>query len=133
MFDNYAGALGLYAWLGFPDERTIEFATTNAAAALGLADTTGTLAEGLAADLLVVAGDPLADLAALFDVRLVMTPNSVHEPTSTTAAKPNRSLHGSCPDRDCVRTPRCRWMVAWSARPRGLAVIRRHRPWTDEH
>lgn len=83
VFDNYAGALGLYAWLGFPNERTIEFATTNAAAALGLADTTGTLAEGLAADLLVVAGDPLTDLAALLDVRLVMTPNSVHEPTSS--------------------------------------------------
>jgi imidazolonepropionase-like amidohydrolase len=57
VFDNMAGALGLYSWLGFPTDRIIEFVTVNAAAALGLADTTQ-LASGLAADLLVIDGDP---------------------------------------------------------------------------
>lgn len=82
VFDNYAGALGLYPWLGFRTEQAIEFATVNAAAALGLADTTGQLAPGLAADLLVVAGDPLTDLDALRDVRLVMTPHATHLPAT---------------------------------------------------
>ena len=40
-------------------------ATSAAASALGLAETTGTLVEGLSADLLVVAGDPIEDLEAL--------------------------------------------------------------------
>jgi imidazolonepropionase-like amidohydrolase len=80
VFDNYAGALGLYAWLGFPNSRTIEFATVNAADALGLADVTGRIARGFASDLLVVDGDPLADLNDLFNVRLVVTPTLVHTP-----------------------------------------------------
>ncbi len=72
VFDNLAGALGLYAWLRFPHDRIIEFATVNAAAALGLARVTGQLAPGLAADLLVVEGDPLTSLDALRNVQLVM-------------------------------------------------------------
>jgi imidazolonepropionase-like amidohydrolase len=40
-------------------------ATSHPARALGLADVTGSLRPGLAADLLIVAGDPLSDLAAL--------------------------------------------------------------------
>jgi imidazolonepropionase-like amidohydrolase len=43
----------------------LTMATSEAARALGLAGTTGRLAPGLRADLLVVAGDPLQDLAAL--------------------------------------------------------------------
>ena len=81
VFDNYAGALGLYAWLGFPNERTIEFATVNAAAALGLSHVTGRIAEGFAADLLVVDGDPLESLDALFNVQLVVTPNLIYSPS----------------------------------------------------
>jgi imidazolonepropionase-like amidohydrolase len=47
-------------------------ATSGAAAALGLERETGRVAPGLAADLLAVGGDPLADIAALADVRLVL-------------------------------------------------------------
>jgi imidazolonepropionase-like amidohydrolase len=47
--------------------------TSVAARVCGLADRTGRLAPGLDADLLAVAGDPLADLAALRDVRLVLS------------------------------------------------------------
>jgi imidazolonepropionase-like amidohydrolase len=82
VFDNYAGALGLYPWLGFPHERTIEFATVNAADALGLSQTTGRIAQGLAADLLVVDGDPLTSLDVLYNVQLVVTPNLLHVPAA---------------------------------------------------
>jgi predicted amidohydrolase YtcJ len=78
VFDNLAGALGLYSWLGFPNDRIIEFATVNAASALGLAAVTGQLVPGLAADLLVVEGDPLTNLDALHKVRMVMTSGTVH-------------------------------------------------------
>jgi len=78
VFDRYALALAMYAWLGFANERILEFATINAADALGLAATTGRLAAGLASDLLVVDGNPLADIQNLDKVRLVMTPTSMY-------------------------------------------------------
>jgi imidazolonepropionase-like amidohydrolase len=85
IFDNYAGALELYSWLGFPHDRVIEFATVNAAAALGLAAVTGRLAPGLAADLLIVEGDPLTTLDALHKVRMVMAAGTLYPPTSAAA------------------------------------------------
>lgn len=90
VFDNYAGALGLYPWLGFSNERTIEFATVNAADALGLGQTTGRIAEGLAADLLVVDGDPLASLDALLNVKLVVTPSFIHVPNDAKGVNESR-------------------------------------------
>lgn len=71
-FDNYAGALQLYVHLGYDRARVIEMATTTSARALGLDRTTGRLSAGCAADVLVVNGDPLADLAALSRVCLVL-------------------------------------------------------------
>lgn len=50
----------------------IRAATINAASALGLADSVGTIAPGMVADLIAVEGDPLADLKALQRVRFVM-------------------------------------------------------------
>ena len=47
--------------------------TSLAAESLGLGDEIGTLAEGYAADLVVVDGDPRRDIGALRRVRLVMT------------------------------------------------------------
>ncbi|HEX4723027.1 MAG TPA: amidohydrolase family protein, partial [Pseudonocardiaceae bacterium] len=72
VFDNPAGALSLYEWLGFSRTRILEIATVDSAKALGLAEVTGRLVPGLAADLLVVDGDPLTDLAALGRVRRVI-------------------------------------------------------------
>jgi imidazolonepropionase-like amidohydrolase len=46
-------------------EAALRTATSDAATALGLDAVTGRLAPGLAADVLLVDGDPLADLAAL--------------------------------------------------------------------
>ena len=62
-FSRYAGASPL---------ETLRSATSQAADALGLAGDIGTLAPGLSADLLVVPGNPLRDLAVLQRPRLVV-------------------------------------------------------------
>ncbi|NBH06510.1 amidohydrolase family protein [Amycolatopsis sp. SID8362] len=58
--------------LGFDRADIIEMATTTSAEALGIGNTTGQLAPGLSADLLVTAGDPLADLVNLRALQLVV-------------------------------------------------------------
>lgn len=73
VFDDPVGALELYEWLGFGRRRILEIATEDSAAGLGLGDVTGRLTPGLSADLLVVDGDPLADLAALRNVLFVLS------------------------------------------------------------
>jgi len=57
---------------GMPALEAIHAGTGLAARVCGIADTVGSLRPGLVADVLVVAGDPLADLARLSDVRLVL-------------------------------------------------------------
>ena len=54
--------------------------TSLAAASLGLGEEIGTLAEGYAADLVVVDGNPTEDVRALGDVRLVMRAGRIHRP-----------------------------------------------------
>ncbi|SDQ18553.1 metal-dependent hydrolase family protein [Actinopolyspora saharensis] len=72
VFDNYVGALSYYVdAVGWSPARVIDMATTGAARALGL-ERVGSLAAGHAADLLVVDGDPLADVTALHRQRLVL-------------------------------------------------------------
>jgi imidazolonepropionase-like amidohydrolase len=56
----------------------IEGATRIAADAMGWADRVGTLQPGLYADLIAVAGDPLADISELERVRFVMKGGVVH-------------------------------------------------------
>ncbi|MEU5264922.1 amidohydrolase family protein [Amycolatopsis sp. NPDC021455] len=72
VFDDPAGALELYEWLGFSRRRILEVATEDSAAGLGLSSVTGRLEAGLAADVLVVEGDPLTSLAALRNPLLVL-------------------------------------------------------------
>ncbi len=57
---------------GMPAAAAIQAATVNAAALLGLADQIGTLEPGKRADLIAVAGDPLADVTRLKRVSFVM-------------------------------------------------------------
>src|SRR5688572_16097338 len=57
---------------GFSPEQILQMATRNAAAYLGILDEVGTVEPGKAADLLIVNGDPAADLSALRQVRLVL-------------------------------------------------------------
>ncbi|MFF2045924.1 amidohydrolase family protein [Kitasatospora sp. NPDC058170] len=70
-FGDYAGMLEFFASLGFDNAEVLDMATTNAAHALGLADT-GRIAPGMRADLVAVDGDPLTDLSALRRVRHVL-------------------------------------------------------------
>jgi imidazolonepropionase-like amidohydrolase len=56
---------------GMKTERALSAATRDSARAIGLAETHGRLAAGQRADLLVVDGDPLTDLATLRNVRAV--------------------------------------------------------------
>ena len=57
---------------GIPALDAIRAATINAAKAFGLADSLGAIAPGKVADIIAVEGDPLADVAALGQVRFVM-------------------------------------------------------------
>jgi imidazolonepropionase-like amidohydrolase len=64
--------------LVLPNARIIAMATVDAAEALGLSEITGRVAPGLRADLLVVDGDPLADLGALKAVTAVVADGRLH-------------------------------------------------------
>jgi imidazolonepropionase-like amidohydrolase len=57
----------------------IEAATVNAADLLGIAATAGTIEPGKSADIIAVAGDPLADVGVLRDVGFVMAVGRVHK------------------------------------------------------
>jgi imidazolonepropionase-like amidohydrolase len=72
-FDSVACSAQVYArLLGFDPWRAIRTITADAAEALGLATTVGTIRAGLAADLVAVEGDPIDDLSALRRVRDVI-------------------------------------------------------------
>ena len=58
--------------LGMSADEALAAATSHAADACGLTDRTGRLARGLAADLLVVAGDATLDVTALRRVLAVV-------------------------------------------------------------
>lgn len=63
---------------GMTPASAIHAATVNAAELLGLSDQIGTLEPGKQADLIAVAGDPLKDVAALRQLRLVMKAGRVY-------------------------------------------------------
>jgi imidazolonepropionase-like amidohydrolase len=65
VFTTSPSALVHFGEYGFSPERIIEIGTSAGARSLGLDGTTGTLRPGLAADVLVVDGDPLTDISAL--------------------------------------------------------------------
>lgn len=81
-FDELPRTLGRLRDFGFAAAEILDMATCGAAAALGLAEITGRIEPGLAADLVVVDGDPLADLDRLTDIRLVVAAGRPHRPTA---------------------------------------------------
>jgi len=70
--ETLARELGLMAELGMSPQTAIESATRGGAELLGLDPSIGTLQAGRTADILLVTGDPLADLTALSHPRLVI-------------------------------------------------------------
>ncbi|MEZ5285757.1 MAG: amidohydrolase family protein [Vicinamibacterales bacterium] len=65
--------------LGQSPMAAIEGATRIAAEAMGWSDRVGTLQPGLYADLIAVAGDPLADISELERVQFVMKDGEVYK------------------------------------------------------
>jgi imidazolonepropionase-like amidohydrolase len=70
--DDYVSGLEMLREVGLPGADVIASATAHAADALGLTAVTGRLAPGLRGDVIVVGGDPTANLAALRDLKLVL-------------------------------------------------------------
>lgn len=64
---------------GMPAAEAIKAATVNAADLLGIAREAGTIEAGKRADLIAVAGDPLADITVLKQVAFVMKDGKVHK------------------------------------------------------
>ncbi|AXG82652.1 amidohydrolase family protein [Streptomyces paludis] len=84
-FDGLVPALSFYAHLGLPNAKIIDMATADAADALGLGGTAGRIAPGYRADLLLVDGDPLADLDALKAVEAVFAAGRRYESSEPSA------------------------------------------------
>jgi imidazolonepropionase-like amidohydrolase len=61
------------ARMGIPAWALVQAATIGAAQAFGIADSLGVIAPGMAADIIAVEGDPLADVTALQRVGFVMS------------------------------------------------------------
>jgi enamidase len=70
--DAYHREIELVSEAGLTPERIIQAATRDAAKYLGLGDELGTLEPGMLADLIVVDGNPLADLSVLQEIRSVV-------------------------------------------------------------
>ena len=79
---QYVGGLEYLVTLGFKPAQVLAMATTEAAAALGLGAVTGRLAPGYDADLIVLAGDPQADIAVLRELRRVIARGHDYVPDS---------------------------------------------------
>ncbi|WP_432198953.1 amidohydrolase family protein [Streptomyces sp. bgisy027] len=79
-FDGLVPALAFYAHLGLSNGTILDMATADAADALGLGESTGRIAPGFRADLLVIDGDPLEDLGVLKTVRTVVAAGGLYEP-----------------------------------------------------
>ena len=79
---QYVGGLEYLVTLGFQPAQVLAMATAEAAAALGLGAITGRLAPGYEADLLVVDGDPQADIAVLRELRRVIARGRDYVPDS---------------------------------------------------
>lgn len=75
---------------GVPTHVALRAATANGARALGMGERLGTVQAGRYADLVVVEGDPLADIRATRDVALVMRSGRLHDPAALLRAAEGR-------------------------------------------
>jgi imidazolonepropionase-like amidohydrolase len=67
-------------YAGLPAVAVLKAATINGATALGQGDSLGSLEPGKLADLIVVRGNPLADIKVARDIRFVVKEGMVHDP-----------------------------------------------------
>ncbi|HEY8056792.1 MAG TPA: amidohydrolase family protein, partial [Terriglobales bacterium] len=65
--------LELYVQAGLTPMQVIDLATSGSARVMGEEKVVGTIAPGMRADMILVAGDPLRDFSALRQVRRVVT------------------------------------------------------------
>jgi imidazolonepropionase-like amidohydrolase len=65
---------------GLPEAAVLRIATINGARALGVSDRLGTVEAGKLADLVVVRGDPLADITATRRIETVIKDGVVYDP-----------------------------------------------------
>jgi imidazolonepropionase-like amidohydrolase len=79
---QYVGGLEYLVNLGFRPMEVLPMATTAAAAALGLGAVTGRIVPGYDADIIVVDGDPLAEISALGRLRRVIARGRDYVPDS---------------------------------------------------
>ena len=79
---QYVGGLEYLVTLGIPPGEVLAMATTEAAAALGVDAVTGRLAPGYDADLIVVDGDPRADITVLSQLHRVIARGRDYRPDS---------------------------------------------------
>ncbi|MDR1387161.1 MAG: amidohydrolase family protein [Propionibacteriaceae bacterium] len=77
---------------GLPRAEVLIAATSRGAAAVGLAGVTGVVAPGYAADLIVAAGDPLADLTALDHLLEIVLAGRRFEPDPVARFDPQERL-----------------------------------------
>ena len=79
-FGDYCLGLELQSQAGMSNMEVIKSATSGAARAIGMDDLIGTVAEGKAADLIVVDQDPLENISALRTMSMVMRDGKVITP-----------------------------------------------------
>ena len=76
-----AEELELLVKYGMPARQALLSATSVAAELLGVADVTGTIEPGKAADIIAVDGDPFADIQAMRKIGFVMKDGHIYRPT----------------------------------------------------
>ena len=82
-FDALPEEIALLCRSGIPAMAAIRAAPSRAAAVMGREHELGSVKPGLEADLIAVQGDPLTDIAALRDLRLVMQAGAVQSVKAT--------------------------------------------------
>ena len=76
----YHRELQAMVYAGLPPAVVLKAATVNGARALGLSDRLGSIQTGKLADLFVANGNPLEDITAARNIRLVMKGGEVYDP-----------------------------------------------------
>jgi hypothetical protein len=81
----YHRELELYSRAGIPNAEVLRIATWNGAAVTGRSEQLGSIAVGKLADLVMIDGDPIADIGAIRRVGLVMKGGVTYEPAALLA------------------------------------------------